>query len=85
MLVEDVFSIAGRGTVVTGTVTSGTIRTGDRVVVQGASGEIQTTVAGIEVFRRTLDEVSRGQDCGLLLVGVSSSKIQRNAIISGIR
>ena len=53
MTVEDVFSIKGRGTVVTGKIENGTIKVGDEIVVQGKSGEVKTIVTGIEMFRKT--------------------------------
>jgi translation elongation factor EF-Tu-like GTPase len=81
--VEDVFTITGRGTVVTGRVGSGQLRTGQRVVVQrGAQTLAEVEVTGIEMFRKTTDVASAGDNVGLLLAGVSRSDVQRGDVLT---
>ncbi len=77
MLVDDVFSIAGRGTVVTGKVEAGTIRAGDEVLVRGGGRDLKATVAGIEAFRKMLPAAQAGDAIGLLLKGVSRAQVER--------
>lgn len=73
-VVEDVFTITGRGTVVTGMVGAGSISVGEKVFI---NGNIETTITGIEMFRKTLDTASEGDNCGLLLRGISRDQIAR--------
>jgi len=77
MLVEDVFSIAKRGTVATGRIHSGSIRVGDRMVIDGLGGVRTTECSGIEVLRKTLDTATAGDTVGLLLRGVKKPEIVR--------
>ena len=70
MTIEDVLSIAGRGTVVTGKVESGSISVGDVVNLMGQSGVRMVTIAGVEMFRKIIDHASAGDNVGLLLKGV---------------
>ena len=79
MVVEDVFSISGRGTIATGRVEAGSFRINDdvRIVKADGSGEIQTKIMGIEVFRKSLDSIQAGDNGGILLQGVSRSDINR--------
>ena len=71
MSVEDVFSITGRGTVATGAIETGIIRTGDPVDIVGLSEDkMASTVTGVEMFRKILDEGRAGENCGLLLRGI---------------
>lgn len=79
--VEDVFTITGRGTVVTGTVTAGTLRVGDVVTVVGAAGSREAQVLGIEMFRRKANSVSAGDTCGLALSSVKRDDIQRGDLV----
>ncbi len=80
MTVDDVFSIAGRGTVVTGKVESGTLRLGDEVVIRsGGSAGIKATVAGIEMFRKTLFETKAGDAVGILLRDIKKDQVTRGA------
>lgn len=72
--VEDVFTITGRGTVVTGRVASGSISVGEHVLINGS---IETEVTGIEMFRKTLDTASAGDNCGILLKGISRDQISQ--------
>ena len=83
MIVEDVFMIRGRGTVVTGKIDAGTLRVGDQVVVKGSNGEKTTTVTGIEAFRKTLDQANPGENVGLLLKDLTKQDIQHGDEILG--
>ena len=78
-MVEDVFTITGRGTVVTGRVTNGTVRVGDDVTISPSG--IRTTVTGIEQFRKSLDYAQEGDNAGLLLRGVSRDQVHRGDLI----
>lgn len=81
-IVEDVFTIQGRGTVVVGTVTQGTFRVSDKVaIVHGNNPPIETTICGIEQFRKTIDTASEGASVGLLLRGVERDQVKRNDIV----
>lgn len=79
MTVADVFSIRGRGTVATGQVQEGAIRTGDTVTVNGRA----VTVAGIEAFRKILDTATAGDNIGLLLRDLSKDDIRSGDLITG--
>ena len=81
MPVEDVFSISGRGTVATGRVERGQIRTGDQVEVVGIRETSTTTVTGVEMFRKILDYGQAGDNVGLLLRGVKREDIERGQVI----
>jgi elongation factor Tu len=81
MSVEDVFTISGRGTVATGRVERGIIKTGDEVEVCGIRPTQKTTVTGIEMFRKTLDEARAGDNAGLLLRGLKREQIERGQVI----
>ncbi len=71
MIVDDVFYIAGRGMVVTGVIKAGSIRTGDKIIIVSSTGERkETSVAGIEIFRKILDRAEAGDKVGILLKGV---------------
>ena len=74
MLVEDVFTIAGRGTVVTGRVEKGEVHIGDIVSI---SGRNNAEVTGIEMFRKTLDFAKAGDNCGILLKDISRNDIHK--------
>jgi len=83
MSVEDVFSITGRGTVATGAIETGIIRTGDSVDIVGLSEEkMSSTVTGVEMFRKILDEGRAGENCGLLLRGIEKEQIKRGMVIA---
>lgn len=79
MQVEDVFTITGRGTVVTGRIQYGTIQVGEKVYINKG---IQTEVTGIEMFRKTLDFAQEGDNVGILLRGISRDDIARGDILS---
>ncbi len=76
MIVEDVFMIRGRGTVVTGKIETGILKVGDDVVIKGANGQKTTTVTGIESFRKALNQANPGDTVGLLLKDLSKQDIQ---------
>ena len=82
MPVEDVFSITGRGTVATGRIERGIIRTGEKVEIVGIREEkTSTTVTGVEMFRKILDEGQAGDNAGLLLRGVPKTGVTRGQVI----
>ena len=83
MPVEDVFTITGRGTVATGRVERGTLRMGDKVEIVGLSTEKkETTVTGIEMFRKLLDYAEGGDNIGALLRGIQRSEIERGQVLA---
>ena len=81
MPVEDVFSITGRGTVVTGRVEQGVLRVGTEVEIVGVRPTKKTTVTGVEMFRKLLDEARAGDNVGLLLRGVGKDEVERGQVI----
>ena len=81
MTVDDVFSIAKRGTVVTGTIESGRLRVGDEVAVNGKNGEKRIVVAGIEAFRKILSEANAGDAVGILFKDITKQDVQRGDVI----
>jgi elongation factor Tu len=81
MPVEDVFSISGRGTVATGRVERGIIKVGDEVEIVGIKDTEKTTVTGVEMFRKLLDQGQAGDNVGLLLRGVKRDEIERGQVI----
>ena len=82
MPVEDVFSIKGRGTVGTGRVERGIIHVGDEVEIVGLGAHKTTTVTGVEMFRKMLDEGQAGDNVGLLLRGIDKEWLQRGMVVS---
>ncbi|MBE9102247.1 elongation factor Tu [Vacuolonema iberomarrocanum] len=82
MAVEDVFSITGRGTVATGRIERGKIKVGDTVEIVGIRETRNTTVTGIEMFKKTLDEGMAGDNAGLLLRGVQKEQIERGMVLA---
>ena len=83
MPVEDVFSITGRGTVATGRVERGTLHINEEVEIVGIKEEIQkTTVTGIEMFRKLLDEAQAGDNIGALLRGIKREDIERGQVLT---
>jgi elongation factor Tu len=77
-----VFSISGRGTVVTGRVERGIIRTGDEMEIVGLRDTQKTTCTGVEMFRKLLDEGRAGDNCGILLRGTKREEVQRGQVLS---
>jgi elongation factor Tu len=82
MPVEDVFSISGRGTVVTGRVDRGVIRVGDEVEVVGIRDTEKTVCTGVEMFRKVLDEGRAGDNIGVLLRGIKREEVQRGQVVA---
>jgi elongation factor Tu len=83
MPVEDVMSIVGRGTVVTGKIESGVIKIGDEVEIVGLrDGVLKTTITGVEMFRKQLDRGEAGYSAGLLLQGVKKEEIERGMVLA---
>jgi elongation factor Tu len=82
MPVEDVFSITGRGTVATGRIERGKIKVGETVEIVGMNSEKSTTVTGVEMFRKLLDEGQAGDNVGLLLRGVGKEEIERGMVLA---
>lgn len=82
MAVEDVFSIEGRGTVATGRIESGVVKVGEKVEIVGLRDTQETTVTGVEMFQKTLDQGQAGDNVGLLLRGVKKEDIQRGQVLA---
>ena len=81
MPVEDVFSIQGRGTVATGRVEQGVVKVGDEVEILGIRPNQKTTVTGVEMFKKLLNEGQAGDNVGLLLRGVKRDEVERGQVI----
>jgi len=82
MPIEDVFSITGRGTVVTGRIEQGVLKVGDQVEIIGLRDMQTTTVTGIEMFRKLLDEGRAGDNVGLLLRGIGKDDVERGQVVA---
>ncbi|MDL2286497.1 elongation factor Tu [Desulfococcaceae bacterium OttesenSCG-928-F15] len=82
MPVEDVFSISGRGTVVTGRVERGIIKTGENIEIVGLRETIKTVCTGVEMFRKILDEGQAGDNVGLLLRGTKRDEVERGQVVA---
>ena len=82
MPIEDVFTITGRGTVVTGRVERGIVRTGDELEIVGIKETSKTTCTGVEMFRKTLDEGRAGENCGVLIRGVERDQVERGQVLA---
>ena len=82
MAIEDVFSIKGRGTVVTGRVERGIVKTGEDVEIVGFRDTRKTVVSGVEMFRKLLDEGRAGDNIGVLLRGIEKNDVERGQILS---
>lgn len=80
--IEDVFSISGRGTVVTGRIERGIIKVGDEIEIVGIRDTIKTTCTGIEMFRKLLDEGMAGENVGILLRGIKREDVERGQVLS---
>ncbi|MHB1949852.1 MAG: elongation factor Tu [Acidiferrobacteraceae bacterium] len=81
MPVEDVFSISGRGTVVTGRVERGIVKVGDEVEIVGLRDTLKTTVTGVEMFRKLLDQGQAGDNIGVLLRGTKREEVERGQVL----
>jgi elongation factor Tu len=82
MPIEDVFSITGRGTVVTGKVEQGVIHTGDEIEIVGIKDTQKTTCTGVEMFRKLLDEGQAGDNIGALLRGTKKEEVERGQVLA---
>ena len=82
MPIEDVFSITGRGTVVTGRIEQGIVHTGDEVEIVGIRDTSKTTVTGVEMFRKILDEGQAGDNVGCLLRGTGKDEVERGQVLA---
>lgn len=82
MPIEDIFSITGRGTVVTGRIDRGVVKTGEKVERVGIRETLDTVVTGVEMFRKILDEGQAGDNVGLLLRGISKDDVERGMVIA---
>lgn len=82
MAVEDVFSISGRGTVATGRIERGKVKVGETVELVGIRGTRSTTVTGVEMFQKTLDEGMAGDNVGVLLRGLKKEEIERGMVLA---
>jgi elongation factor Tu len=82
MPVEDVFSISGRGTVVTGRIEQGIVKPGEEVEIIGLSDTQKTTVTGVEMFRKLLDSGEAGDNVGLLLRGTKKEEVERGQVLA---
>ena len=83
MTVEDIFSIKGRGTVVTGRIESGTIAVGDEIRIQGQGAGRTTVVAGIELFRKVITQARAGDNVGVLMKDIGREDVQRGDVLTG--
>jgi len=82
MPVEDVFSISGRGTVVTGRIERGIVKVGDEIEIVGIKPTVKTTCTGVEMFRKLLDQGQAGDNVGVLLRGTKREDIERGQVLS---
>jgi elongation factor Tu len=82
MAIEDVFSISGRGTVVTGRIDRGVIKVGEEVEIVGIRPTVKTTVTGVEMFRKLLDQGQAGDNVGCLLRGIEREGVERGQVLA---
>ncbi len=82
MPIEDVFSIEGRGTVVTGRIERGIVKVGDEVEIVGIKDTVTTTVTGVEMFKKALDEGQAGDNVGILLRGINRDDVERGQVLA---
>ena len=82
MPIEDVFSISGRGTVVTGRIEKGVVKVGEEIEIVGIKDTTKTTVTGVEMFRKLLDEGQAGDNCGILLRGTKRDEVERGQVLA---
>ncbi len=81
MPVEDVFSISGRGTVVTGRIEKGTVKVGEEIEIVGIKDTQTTTVTGVEMFRKEMEQGEAGDNCGILLRGIKKEDVERGQVL----
>jgi elongation factor Tu len=82
MPIEDVFSISGRGTVVTGRVERGQVKVGEEIEVVGIKETVKTVCTGVEMFRKTLDQGQAGDNIGVLLRGIKREDVERGQVLA---
>jgi elongation factor Tu len=82
MPIEDVFSISGRGTVVTGRIERGIVKVGDEIAIVGIKDTLKTTCTGVEMFRKLLDEGRAGDNVGVLLRGTKKEEVERGQVLA---
>jgi elongation factor Tu len=82
MPIEDIFSIEGRGTVVTGRIDRGVVKVGDEVEIVGLGETKKTTVTGIEMFNKSLDQGQAGDNAGILLRGTKKDEVERGQVLA---
>jgi elongation factor Tu len=82
MPVEDVFSISGRGTVVTGRIERGVVKVGDEISIVGIKDTLKTTCTGVEMFRKLLDQGQAGDNVGVLLRGTKREEVERGQVLA---
>ena len=82
MPIEDVFSISGRGTVVTGRIERGKVKVGEEIAIVGITDTVKTTVTGVEMFRKLLDEGVAGDNVGVLLRGTKKDDVERGQVLA---
>jgi len=84
MPIEDVFSISGRGTVVTGRIEQGSVNVGDEIEIIGINDTSKTTCTGVEMFRKLLDQGQAGDNVGVLLRGTKRDEVERGQVLSAV-
>ena len=82
MPIEDVFSISGRGTVVTGRIERGVVKVGEEVEIVGLKATVKTVVTGVEMFRKLLDQGEAGDNVGVLLRGIKREDVERGQVLA---
>ncbi len=82
MPIEDVFSITGRGTVVTGRIEGGVVKVGEEIEIVGLKDTVKTTVTGVEMFRKLLDQGEAGDNVGVLLRGTKKEDVERGQVLA---
>ena len=82
MPIEDIFSIEGRGTVVTGRIERGRVKVGEEIEIVGVKDTMKTTVTGIEMFNKQLDEGMAGDNAGILLRGLKKEDVTRGQVLA---
>ena len=85
MPIEDIFSISGRGTVVTGRVERGIVKVGDEVEIVGIRPTVKTIVTGVEMFKKLLDQGQAGDNIGCLLRGTKKEEVERGQVLAAPR
>ena len=81
MTVDDVFTISGRGTVVTGRVEAGGVRVGDKILISGKNGRLPAVVDGLEQFRKVVESAQRDDYVGVLLRGVAHHQVEKGDVL----